>query len=111
VETRVLSVDPHGRAGQILVLLYNVAASTANRCVPQTHDPLLLLTVCSLPFAVCSLFPALYSANAAHPPPPALFPQLDADAVCLGAYASQRAGGNVTHRTGPLAPRCAGLTP
>jgi hypothetical protein len=31
VETQVQCIDAQGRAGQILVLLYNLAASAANR--------------------------------------------------------------------------------
>lgn len=30
VDTQVLCVDPQGRSGQILVLLYSVAASSSN---------------------------------------------------------------------------------
>lgn len=31
VETQIQCIDPQGRAGQVLVLLYNLAASAANR--------------------------------------------------------------------------------
>jgi hypothetical protein len=31
VETQIQCIDPQGRAGQVLVLLYNLAATAANR--------------------------------------------------------------------------------
>ena len=36
VETQIECIDPQGRAGQVLVLLYNLAASAANRCAYST---------------------------------------------------------------------------
>lgn len=86
VETQVLCVDEQGRAGTILVLLYNLAASAANRYI------LWCIYVCVIFFCSFYMIYVTGIANARPSPSPDclsdfLLAQLHADVVSAGAHA------------------------